>query len=117
MRITDFFDVETKYDVYSLILCLIHDKTTTIKNLNEILCHEKLKTPYNKYGLTKVQDIKLLRQGFQIDDLYYKYNLFLDTTIGSPLDTMPYSSRIASQNCNYHQTRYRKWSEFLSYRS
>lgn len=94
MRITDFFDIETKYAVYSLILCLIHDKATTIKNLNEILCREKLKTPYNKYGLTKVQDIKFLRQGFQIDDLYYQYNLFLDTTIGSPLDTMPYTFRI-----------------------
>lgn len=94
MRITDHFDIEPKYAIYSLILCLIHEKATIIRDLNEILSHEKLKTPHNKYGLTKVQNIKFLRQGFQIDDLYYQYNLFLDTTIGFPSDIMPYTFRI-----------------------
>ena len=94
MNITDYFNIETKYVVYSLILCLIYDKFISIKDLSEILSREKLKKPHNKYGLTKVSDIEFLRQGFQIDDLYYQYNLFLDTTIGSPLDTMPYTFRI-----------------------
>lgn len=93
-RITDYFDIDIKYSVYSLILNLIHDKTTVIKDLQEILSHEKLRVPYNKYGLSTFQDMEFLRQGFRIEDLYYQYNIFIDPTIGSPVDTMPYTFRV-----------------------
>lgn len=104
-RITDYFDIEIKYAVYSLILNLIHDKAITIKDLNEILSHEKLKVPHNKYGLSIFKDVEFLRQGFCIEDLYYQYNIFIDPTIGSPLDTMPYTFRIISdeiENANIY---------------
>ncbi|MEA4971356.1 MAG: hypothetical protein VB051_12695, partial [Candidatus Pelethousia sp.] len=93
-RITDFFDIEIKYAVYSLILCLIQEKAITISSLSEILCNEKLKEPYNKYGLTEITNVEFLRQGFRIENTYYQYNIFLDPTICSPMDTMPYTFRI-----------------------
>lgn len=93
-RITDYFDIKVEYAVYSLILNLIHDNVTVIKDLNEILSHEKLIESNNKYGLSILSDYEFLRQGFRIDDMYYQYNIFIDPTIGSPTDTMPYTFRI-----------------------
>lgn len=46
-RITDYFDIDIKHAVYSLILNLIHDKATATKDLQEILSHEKLRVPYS----------------------------------------------------------------------
>lgn len=93
-RITDFFDIEARYAVYALILCLVQDKAINIRSVDEIIAHEKLKNPHNKYGLTKPKDVEFFRQGFRVEDEYYQYNIFLDPTINSPTDTMPYTFRI-----------------------
>ena len=93
-RLTDYFYIDTQYAMYGLVLCLVAEKAITIKNVSEILKHEQLRDPHNKYGLTKLDNIKFLRQGFRVDDIYYQYNIFIDPTIASPTDTMPYTFRI-----------------------
>ena len=93
-KILDYFDIDVKCALYALILHLVHDKSISIKNLNEILSREKLQTPHNKYGLSKLCNADFFRQGFRIKDKYYLYNIFLDPTIGSPYDTMPYTLRV-----------------------
>lgn len=93
-KIVDYFDIELKYAIYSLILVLINERAYVIKDLNEILIHEQLKKPHNKYGLTLVNDIAFMRQGFRLHDSYYLYNIFIDPSIGHPSDIMPYTFRI-----------------------
>lgn len=96
-EITRYFEIDPKYAVYALILCLVSEKAISIKNIEEIQEHEKLKEPYNKYGLTKVDNVEFLRQGFHVGDTYYQYNIFLDPTINSCGDTMPYTFRIITE--------------------
>lgn len=97
-RITDYFDIEPKYALYALILALVAEKAVHICNVEEIERHEKLRDPHNKYGLSALSDsdVKFLRQGFQVGDIYYLYNIFLDPTIASTSDGMPYTFRIIS---------------------
>ena len=93
-RLTDYFYIDTQYAMYALVLCLVAEKAITIKNVSEIQEHERLREPHNKYGLTKLDNIEFLRQGFRVDDTYYQYNIFIDPTIASQTDTMPYTFRI-----------------------
>ena len=97
-RITDYSDIEPKYALYALILVLVAEKAVHICNVEEIERHEKLRDPHNKYGLSALSDsdVKFLRQGFQVGDIYYLYNIFLDPTIASTSDGMPYTFRIIS---------------------
>ena len=97
-RITDYFDIEPKYALYALILVLVAEKAVHICNVEEIERHEKLRDPHNKYGLSALSDsdVKFLRQGFQVGDIYYLSNIFLDPTIASTSDGMPYTFRIIS---------------------
>ena len=93
-RITDYFDIEARYAIYALILCLVGEKAIAIKNIQEIQEHERLREPHNKYGLSILDNVEFQRQGFRVEDTYYLYNLFVDPTIASPHDTMPLTFRI-----------------------
>lgn len=88
-KISCFFDIEPKYAIYALILSLIQEKMIEINGIEDILKHEILRNPHNKYGLSKLNNVCFLRQGFCIEETYYLYNIFLDTSIGSQVDTMP----------------------------
>lgn len=93
-KITDYFYIKLKYAIYALILCLTQEKMISINSVDEILNHENLRKPHNKYALTKLDDADFFRQGFRVENTYYLYNIFLDTAIGSPLDEVPYILRI-----------------------
>lgn len=97
-RIVDYFNIEPKYALYALILVLVEEEAVHICDAKEIESHEKLRNPHNKYGLCAFSDsdVKFLRQGFQVGDTYYLYNIFLDPTIASKADIMPYTFRIIS---------------------
>lgn len=102
-RIVVFFDIELKYALYSLILCLVQEKMVLINNVEDILIHENLRNPHNKYGLSKLSNAEFFRQGFRVEETYYLYNIFLDPTIGSPLDEMPYTLRIIANEISNAQ--------------
>lgn len=108
-KLTDFFDINPRFAMYALILCLVGEKAIYIKDAIEIQGHERLKQPHNKYGLTKLDNVEFLRQGFRVEDTYYQYNIFLDPTIASPFDTMPCTFRIItdeiSEKSGFHAMR------------
>jgi hypothetical protein len=60
-----------------------------IHDINEIVGREKLTLHIDKYGLSDVTDAEFERQGFKLNDKYYLYNIFLDTSIGSPVSNVP----------------------------
>ncbi|MBN1551731.1 hypothetical protein JW979_09690 [bacterium] len=48
----------------------------------------------DKYGLCDVTDAEFGRQGFKLDEKYYLYNIFLDTSIASPVAFVPITIEI-----------------------
>lgn len=94
LRFQDFFDIDHKMLVYALVCYLIKNNMIEINGISEICKHEQLRNPHNKYGLCLVNDAKFLRQGFIIDNRYYLYNIFFDTTIVDAIDDVPYTIKI-----------------------
>ena len=99
-RFLDHFDISSREVVYGLICFLIFVKSIRINGLNEIIEREDLKASHNKYGLSLVYNAKFSRQGFTIEDKYYLYNIFFDTTIGDPFDKVPYTIKVISNEIN-----------------
>lgn len=71
--------------IFTLMECFTH----RIHDVNEIISHERLTLPTDKYGLSDVTDAEFERQGFKLNNKYYLYNIFLDTSIGSPVADAP----------------------------
>ena len=94
LRFQDYFVFNHKVLVYVLVCYLIKSKMIHINGIPEILRHEDLRTPHNKYGLSIVNGAKFLRQGFILDEKYYLYNIFFDTTIGDAFDEYPYTIKV-----------------------
>jgi len=83
------FDIDEERLIFLFIFTLIESFAHRIHDLNEIVSHEKLTLPIDKYGLSDVTNAEFERQGFRLNDKYYLYNIFLDTSIGSPVSDAP----------------------------
>lgn len=83
------FDIDEERLILLFIFTLMECFTLRIHDVNEIVSYEKLKLPTDKYGLSDVTDAEFERQGFKLNDKYYLYNIFLDTSIGSPVADAP----------------------------
>lgn len=94
MRFSDYFNISERNAVLGLILALSEKREIVISNLESIISHECLRNPHDKYGLTLVENAKFMREGFQINDTYYLYNIFIDTTIENPSGKMPLTFQI-----------------------
>lgn len=97
LRFQDYFEFDHKLLVYALVCYLIKSKIIQIESIAEIRKHEVLKAQHNKYGLSQVNEANFLRQGFIIDERYYLYNIFFDTTIGAAIDDFPYTIKIIKE--------------------
>jgi len=86
---SDNFNINVERLVFLFIFVLMESFVHRIHDVNEILNHEKLTVPNDKYGLSDVTDAIFERQGFKLNDKYYLYNIFLDTSIGSPVADTP----------------------------
>jgi len=83
------FHIDEERLVFLFIFTLMESFAHRIYDINEIVSHEKLTLPIDKYGLSDVTDAEFERQGFRLNDKYYLYNIFLDTSIGSPISDAP----------------------------
>ncbi len=83
------FDIDKDRLVFLFIFTLMESFAHRVHDINEIVSHEELTRPIDKYGLSDVTDAKFERQGFILNDKYYLYNIFLDTSIGSPIADTP----------------------------
>ena len=83
------FSIDSERLVLAFTFTLMELSIYKIRNLNEIVGHEVLSLPVDKYGLSDITDAVFERQGFKLQDKYYLYNIFLDTSIGSPTAKAP----------------------------
>lgn len=86
---SDNFNIDKERLVILFIFTLMERFTHRIHDVNEMVSYEKLMLPIDKYGLSNVTDAEFARQGFKLNDKYYLYNIFLDTSIGSPVAEAP----------------------------
>lgn len=97
LRFQDYFEFDLKLLIYALVCYLIKSKMIEIDGIAEICKHEVLRIPHNKYGLSPVNEAKFLRQGLIIDQRYYLYNIFFDTSIEAAFDDVPYTIKIINE--------------------
>lgn len=83
------FDIDEGRLSSLFIFTLMESFAHRIHDINEIVSHEKFTLPIDKYGLSDVTNAEFERQGFRLNDKYYLYNIFLDTSIGSPVADAP----------------------------
>lgn len=86
---SDNFNIDEERLILLFIFTLMECFTHRIHDVNEIISHEKLTLPTDKYGLSDVTDAEFERQGFKLNNKFYLYNIFLDTSIGSPVADAP----------------------------
>lgn len=98
-RFKECFSVDYSRMICAFILILIKYNVYNFKCLEDILAIECLKDNHDKYGLIDITCAEFKRQGYIIDDKYYLYNTFFDTSIGNPLDDVPNTIKII-QNSN-----------------
>lgn len=88
-RFTDNFHIDEERLRFLFIFTLVECFAHRIYDINEIVSREQLMLLPDKYGLSNVTDAKFERQGFKLNDKFYLYNVFLDTSIGSLNANMP----------------------------
>lgn len=80
---TNNINVNEERLILLFVFTLIERLAYKIDDVNEIVRHERMVLPIDKYGLCDVTNAKFERQGFRMNDEYYLYNIFLNTSIGS----------------------------------
>lgn len=83
------FDIDDERLILAFVFTLMEVFAYRIHDVDEIVNHEKLMLPADKYGLSDVTDANFARQGFKLNNKYYLYNIFLDTSIGGPIADVP----------------------------
>lgn len=86
---SDNFDINEERLILVFVFTLMECFAHRIHDIDEIISYERLTLPTDKYGLSDVTDAEFERQGFKLNDKYYLYNIFLDTSIGSPVTDAP----------------------------
>ena len=88
-KFKNYFSVDYSRMVYAFILILIKYSVFSFNCLEDVIAIESLVENHDKYGLTDVTSAEFKRQGFIIQDKYYLYNVFFDTSIGKPISSVP----------------------------
>lgn len=91
---TDNFDFDMNCLLSAFICMLIEQRSYKIHDINEIVSRERLSSGSDDYGLYDVTGAVFERQGFKLNDTYYLYNIFLDTSIGGTNDQLPRTVQI-----------------------
>lgn len=86
---TDNFDYSINRLISFFICTIIDLGLYVITDINEIIDNEILVSSHDKYGLSDVSKANFERQGLSLNEKYYLYNIFLDTSIGSQAAKIP----------------------------
>ncbi len=85
----DNFEVDMERLYYLFIFRLIENNVHRIYDLQEIMDYENFTLATDRYKLTDISNAIFERQGFKLNDKFYLYNIFFDTSIGSPIADVP----------------------------
>lgn len=94
IRYTDAFNFDMNRLICAFISTLVERFAYSIHDIKEVVDRERLLNGSDNYGLYNITDAVLERQGFKINNTYYLYNIFLDTSIGRANDQVPRTVQI-----------------------
>lgn len=96
LKFNDYYELDNINEIlYAFISFLIYSNIVEIESLQMLLENELLLDGHNKYGLNELpSDVEFFRQGFKIDNKYYLYNIFFDTSIGDLRSEVPLTINI-----------------------
>ena len=89
IKFLDYFNCNYSRLLEVFLLIWAHFNKPMFSTINDIERLEKLNNSCDKYGLSDVTTALFDRQGFSIDNKYYLYNIFFDTSIGNTLGEYP----------------------------
>lgn len=71
------------------ILWCVERNSVALANLEDVQMVEHLEEGADKYGLSNISAAKFERQGFVLNEQFFLYNIFFDTSIGSVRGNIP----------------------------
>lgn len=83
IKFTDYFNYDFSRLLDVFLLWCIKLNLAVFSKCEDVLAIEDLQTDCDKYGLNNVTSAVFERQGFVMNNRYYLYNIFFDTSIGS----------------------------------
>ena len=89
INFTDFFDYDHSRLLDIFILWCVERNSVALANLEDVQMVEHLEEGADKYGLSNISAAKFERQGFVLNEQFFLYNIFFDTSIGSVRGNIP----------------------------
>ena len=94
MKFTDCFNYDYSRLLEVFLLFVLKLNLTTFTSIDDIQNLEDLENNSDKYGLIDITSALFERQGFMIDNKFYLYNIFFDTSIGTANGDVPFTVEI-----------------------
>lgn len=98
IKFIDYFNYDFSRLLDVFILWCIKLNLAVFSKSEDVLDIEDLQTDCDKYGLNNVTSAVFERQGFVMDNRYYLYNIFFDTSIGSANADIPKTIEILQKS-------------------
>lgn len=98
IKFTDYFNCDFSRLLDVFLLWCLKLNLAVFSKAEDVLEVEELQTDCAKYGLNNVTSAVFERQGFVIEDRFYLYNIFFDTSIGSANADTPKTIEILQKN-------------------
>lgn len=89
INFTDFFDYDHSRLLDIFILWCVERNSVALANLEDVQAVEHLEEGADKYGLSNISAAKFERQRFVLNEQFFLYNIFFDTSIGSVRGNIP----------------------------
>lgn len=89
IKFTDFFNYDFSRLLDVFLLFCVERNLAEFSKLEDMLAVEQLHEDCDKYGLSDITNADFERQGFTIDNQFFLYNIFFDTSIGSTCARVP----------------------------
>lgn len=94
IRFLDYFDIDENRLKEVFICFVLSLNNYRMTCLQDVYALEQLNNNRDKYDLTNVSSATFERQGFCINNTYYLYNIFFDTSIGEAGALVPQAINI-----------------------
>lgn len=89
IKFLDYFDCNFSRLLEIFLLWCVKIGMVSFSRIEDICAIEQLDENRDKYGLSNITCADFERQGFTIDDRFFLYNVFLDTSIGNISTKVP----------------------------
>lgn len=114
VKFLDYFDYDLSRLIEIFLLLCVKMGIGTFSRVEDICNLEQLGENKDKYGLSDIACADFKRQGFVVGNEFFLYNVFFDTSIGSPNACVPKTIEIIKKYSNGGISIYMRKDKILS---